>query len=343
MNITAGLEIFWYLVVGLAMIAYTVLDGFDLGVGILHPFAKTDVERRTFLNAIGPVWDGNEVWFVIVGGALFAGFPEVYATSFSSFYNLCMCLIAALIFRAAAIEFRSQKPSPKWRTTWDMVFAIASLAIAFLIGLGLGNLVEGIPLDANHDLQTHLFSTLRPYPVLVGIMAVSLFTMHGAIFLVMKTEGHLQKKLMKWTKSAIGIFIFWYAVTTWATFIYMPHMVARMKEEPWLFLVGVFALLAILNILREESRKNYGWAFISSCVGIAVFVALFGIGTYPVLIRSEIDPAANSLTIFNASSSTLTLEVLMIIVIIGVPAVIGYGIWIYRIFRGKVRLGASSY
>lgn len=340
---TEGLEFFWYLVVGLAMVAYTVLDGFDLGVGILHPFAKTDIERRTFLNAIGPVWDGNEVWFVIVGGALFAGFPEVYATSFSGFYNLCMCLIAGLIFRAAAIEFRSQKPSRAWRTTWDWVFALSSLAIAFLLGLALGNLVEGIPLDADHVLLTEHFSILRPYPILVGIMGVALFTMHGAIYLVMKTEGPLHEKVKKWTMWAIGGFLFWYALTTWATLTYMPHMVAKMREEPYLFLVGLFALLVLLNIIREMKRNHFGHAFLSSCISIAVFISLFGIGTYPVLIRSEIDPAANSLTIFNASSSSLTLKVLMIIVIIGVPVVLAYGYWIYRIFRGKVKLGSSSY
>lgn len=340
---TVGLEILWYFVVGIAMIAYTVLDGFDLGVGILHPFAKSDVERRTFLNAIGPVWDGNEVWFIIVGGALFAGFPEVYATAFSGFYNLCMCLIASLIFRAAAIEFRSQKPSSAWRTTWDMVFSISSLAIAFFIGLGLGNLVEGIPLDENHVLMTDHFTIYRPYSILVGIMGVALFTMHGAIFLVMKTEGRLQVKLKKWARRTIGIFIFWYAVTTWATFVYMPHMVERMKNDPYLSLVGLFALLAMINVLWQEQRKCYGYAFISSCFGIALFVALFGIGTYPVLIRSSINPADFSLTIFNSSSSALTLKVLMIIVMIGVPLVLAYGFWIYRIFRGKVKLGPHSY
>lgn len=340
---TVQLEILWYFVVGFAMIAYTILDGFDFGVGILHPFAKTDIERRTFLNAIGPVWDGNEVWLVIVGGALFAGFPEVYATVFSGFYNLCMCLIAALIFRAVAIEFRSQKPSTTWRTVWDMVFAFASLLIAFLIGLGLGNLVQGIPLDANHDLVVEHFSILRPYPILVGIMSTALFTMHGAIYLVMKTEGHLQARLMKWTTRTIIIFIACYAATTWATLTYMPHMVDRMRDEPYLYLIVLGAVLAIANIVREERRRNFGRAFISSCIGIALFVAIFGIGTYPVLVRSQLDPKANSLTIFNSSSSALTLEVLLIIVLIGIPFVIGYGIWIYRIFRGKVKIGKSSY
>jgi len=338
-----GLEVFWYLVLGLSLIAYTCLDGFDFGVGILHPFAKTDLERRTFLNAIGPVWDGNEVWLVIVGGALFAGFPEVYATAFSGFYNMLMTLIAALIFRAAAIEFRSQKPSKTWRGTWDWVFSIASLMIAFIIGLGLGNLIEGIPLDANHDLQTHLFTSLRPYPILVGIMAVSLFTMHGGIFLMMKTEGALQKKLTIWTAKAIGFFIFWYFLTTCATLVYMPHMTERMLDHPALFLVGLAALLAILNVQREAWKGRFGSAFLSSCLGIGCFIALFGVGTFPLLIRSNINPDMYSLTVFNSASSVLTLKVLLIIVIIGIPLVIGYGIWIYRIFRGKVRIDPHSY
>ncbi len=339
----AGLEFLWYLVIAFSVIAYTVLDGFDLGVGMLHPFVRTDTERRTFLNAIGPVWDGNEVWIVVVIGALFAGFPSVYATLFSSFYNLTMVLIACLIFRAAAIEFRSQKPSPRWRSLWDMVFAIASFGIAFFIGLAFGNLVQGIPLNAEGELEKALFNPWRPYPILIGVLAMALFTMHGAIFLVMKTEGELQEKLKKWTGRAIILFFIVYATTTWATWVYMPHMTERMRQSPGFLSIGVLAFLSIVNIFWEEHKRRYGRAFISSCIGIALFVALFGVGTYPMLIRSDIDSATYSLTIYNASSSALTLKILIIIAILGVPLVIAYGIWIYRIFRGKVKLGSHSY
>ncbi len=333
----------WYFVIGIAIIAYTVLDGFDLGVGILHPFTKGDENRRIFLNSIGPVWDGNEVWLVIVGGALFAGFPEAYATLFSGFYDLCMLLLMSLIFRAVAIEFRSQRYSPTWRSCWDIIFSLASLGIAFGIGLTLGNLIAGIPLDANHDLIQEQFHPWSPYPVIVGITTVALFAMHGAIYLVMKTEGKLQETLCRWSKRTITIFLLCYAVTTWATLTYMPHMHDRMRAMPYLFGVAVLALLAILNVPREMQKQKYFLAFLSSSAGIALLVAVFGIGIYPELIHSSVSPATNSVTIANAASSGLTLTVLLIIVAIGVPLVLAYGTCIYRIFRGKVQIGHMSY
>ncbi len=333
----------WYFVVGFSLIAYTVLDGFDLGVGILHPFTKTDENRRVFLNAIGPVWDGNEVWLVIIGGALFAGFPEAYATLFSGFYNLCMILLMALIFRACAIEFRSQRASPKWRSTWDIVFSISSLVIAFGIGLALGNLIVGLPLDQNHDLIREQFHEWGPYPILVGITTVALFAMHGSIFLVMKTEPPLQNDLRRWATRAIMLFLLCYAFTTWATLAYMPHMLERMRAIPILFFVAILALLAIMNVPREMKKRNEFRAFLSSACGIALLVAIFGIGTYPELIHSSVNSETNSLTILNAASSELTLGILLIIVAIGIPLVLAYGTCIYRIFRGKVKVGKHSY
>jgi cytochrome d ubiquinol oxidase subunit II len=333
----------WYLVVGFSIIAYTILDGFDLGVGILHLFARGDQNRRIFLNAIGPVWDGNEVWLVIVGGALFAGFPEAYATLFSGFYNLCMILLAALIFRACAIEFRSKGSSTQWRNFWDVIFFLGSLLIAFGVGLALGSLVEGIPLDANHDFVKAEFNLWRPYPILLGWTSVALVTMHGAIYLTMKTEGGLQRDLQRWCKRAIALFIFFYVVTTCATLLYMPHMLDRMRELPFLFGVSLFALLAILNVPREMKRRKFFRAFLSSSGGIALLILLFGIGMFPDLIHSTIDPKNNSLTLMNAASSSLTLRVLLIIVAIGIPLVLMYMSYIYRTFRGKVRLTSSSY
>ncbi len=333
----------WYFIIGFCVIAYTVLDGFDLGVGILHPFIKGDENRRIFLNAIGPVWDGNEVWLVIVVGALFAGFPSAYATLFSGFYNICMLLLTALIFRACAIEFRSQRASPKWRSLWDIVFSIASFGIAFGIGLTLGNLVAGIPLDEHHDLIHQQFHPWQPYPILVGLVTVALFAMHGAIYLVMKTEGDLQTTLRRWTNRAIMIFIFFYMLTTWATLIYMPHMHARMQTMPYLFVVALLAMLAIANVPRQMKKRKSFYAFLSSTAGIALLVAIFGIGTYPEIIHSSVNPATNSLTILNSASSELTLIVLLIIVAIGVPLVLAYGTCVYRIFRGKVRVGPTGY
>jgi cytochrome d ubiquinol oxidase subunit II len=336
------LTILMYLVLGFSVIAYTVLDGFDLGVGILHFFTKKDIDRRLFLNAIGPVWDGNEVWLVIVGGALLAGFPVVYAALCSGFYSLVMLLLAALIFRAVAIEFRSKEPSKRWRFTWDFVFSLSSLIIAFGVGLVLGNLVEGLPINEKQEFVGSLGLFFRPFPILLGITAVSLLIMHGAIYLVMKTEGELHDRLRIWANRSMIFFAIMYFFLTVATLIYMPFMAEKFRDMPWLVVIAAFAALAFANIPREFSKGNDGWAFLSSCSVIALLILLFGIGTYPHLVMSSIDPA-HSLTIFNTSSSRLTLTVLLIIVVIGVPLVLAYGACVYRIFRGKVKISSTSY
>jgi len=337
------LEVMWYLVVIVAMIAYAVLDGFDLGVGVLHLFTKKDNDRRIFLNAIGPVWDGNEVWLVIVGGALFAGFPDVYATSLSTFYNLVMILLCGLIFRAVAIEFRSKRTSMKWRSTWDRVFSAGSIVIAFGLGVALGNLIEGVALDKNHDFVGSFTDFFRPYPFVMGLTTLALFTMHGAIFLAMKTEGDLHEKVRLWVNYSIAFFVIFYISLTMMTLVTKPHMTERMLAQPWLFGVGFLALLAIANIPWQIKKLNDGWAFVSSCLSIALLLALFAIGTFPVLMRSSIDPENYSLTAFNSASSPLTLTVLLIIVAIGVPLVLAYGFYIYRVFRGKVAIDKTSY
>ena len=337
------LETLWYAVICLSVLFYTVLDGFDLGVGALHLFSRTDEQRRTFLNAIGPVWDGNEVWIVIVMGGIFAGFPNVYATIFSGFYTLLMFLIAGLIFRAVAIEFRSKRESPKWRSLWDTVFCLSSTLVAFVLGLLIGNMVEGIPLNADQDFVGTFGDFFRIYPMLVGFTAVALFAMHGAAYLLMKTEGEIHQLVSRWIWPAIASFLFWYVATTLATLIYKPHMLLRFYDFPALVIFPLFSLCAILNIPRQAAKGNSGWAFISSCSSIASLLILYGLGTYPTIVPSTIDHDANSLTIYNSASSQKTLGVLLIVVLLGIPLVLGYGFWVYRIFRGKVRLEKSSY
>lgn len=335
--------ILWYMVLGVASMAYCILDGFDLGVGALHLFAKTDRQRRIFLNAIGPVWDGNEVWIVIMMGGLFAGFPNAYATIFSGFYTLFMFLIAGLMFRAVAIEFRSKRESPVWRSLWDVVFSIASILVGLVIGLLLGNMIEGIPLDATQNYTGDFADFFRPYSIIVALTAMSLFAMHGTIYLTMKTEGDAHEVVRKWINKAILVFIFFYIVTSMATFIYMPHMIEHIFKHPITIAIPVIAFLAILNIPRLISKGRDGWAFIFSCISIASLLILFGLGTYPTIVRSTIDPDTNSLTIFNTASSEKTLGILLIVVAIGVPLVLAYGAWVYRIFRGKVQLEKTSY
>lgn len=338
------LIIFWYVVIITSILSYAMLDGFDLGVGALHLFAKKDEERRIFLNAIGPVWDGNEVWLVIVIGGLFAGFPSAYAILLSSFYIPITLLIFALIFRAVAIEFRSKQYKTWWRQGWDVCFWAASLLIALIVGMILGNLVQGVPLNENHDYTGTLIGTFaQPYPLLVGIMAIALFTMHGAIFLILKTEQELQEKVIRWAQPAMIFFIISYAITTMVTLIYQSHMVETLKRKPYLFIIALVNMFVIANIPRVIHKKKYGSAFLYSCINIALLLSLFAIGLFPDLIRSSIQPENFSITIHDAASSVKTLEVLAIIVLLGLPLVFGYGIYIHRLFRGKVKIDHSSY
>lgn len=338
-----GFTVLWYLVVIASIVNYAMLDGFDLGVGMLLPFTSEDRERRIFINAIGPVWDGNEVWLVIVMGALFAGFPLVYAKLLSSFYTPIMFLVFALIFRAVAIEFRSKRPSPVWRKMWDILFASASVVIAFSVGLALGNFVEGIPLNAEFEYTGGvILNFLRPYSVLVGILTLSLFALHGAIFLSMKTEGELHNKLLAWIKPLMVGFLVAYMVTTTATLIYESHIVARLQRYPALFLIAIVNMVVIASIPVSIQRRRFGWAFLGSCGNIALLLTLFACGMFPTLIRSSIDPAY-SLTIFNTAASLKTLIVLTIMAGIGLPLVAAYMSWVYRIFRGKVILDDHSY
>lgn len=339
-----SLEVFWYVIVITSICCYAMLDGFDLGVGSLHLFTVKDVERRVFLNAIGPVWDGNEVWLVVLVGGLFAGFPFAYATFFSALYLPLIFLVCGLIFRAVAIEFRSKLESAFWRQTWDVLFSIASVIISLGVGIALGNLIHGIPLDKDHNYRGDmLLSFFHPYPLLVGVMTLALFMMHGAIYLVMKTEGELQEKLKRWISPTIVFFIMTYAITTLVTLIYQDHMVHQMRHRPYLFIFVLLSILMIAAIPYFTTRNKTGLAFLASCGNILFLLLLFALGTFPNLIRSSIDPKNNSLTVFNAAASQMTLIVLTIIVAIGVPLVICYGFYIYRTFRGKVKLDHMSY
>lgn len=337
-----NLNIVWFILVGVLLAGYAILDGFDLGIGILHPFVKGDMNRRIMINSIGPVWDGNEVWLVTGGGALFAAFPDVYATVFSGFYIAIMLIIVVIIFRAVAIEFRSKNPSPVWRNTWDWAFSISSLLIALLFGVALGNIILGIPIGPDKEPQLQFLSILNPYSLLVGITTVALFMMHGAIYGVLKTEGELQQLIKGWVNNTIIFFVITYVTTTMATLIYVPHMIDSFKEQPLFFVVALLNMLAIANIPREIFKGREFMAFLSSSASIAALLALFAIGIFPNIVASTINPEY-SLTVFNAASSQKTLEIMFIMALIGIPFVLAYTISIYWIFRGKVKIDNMSY
>jgi cytochrome d ubiquinol oxidase subunit II len=336
------LNTIWFILVGVLLTGYAVLDGFDLGIGALHLFTNKDEERRVMLNSIGPVWDGNEVWLVTGGGALFAAFPMVYATAFSGFYLAFMLLLFALLFRAVAIEFRSKQPMCWWRRMWDLTFAGGSVCSAFLIGVTMGNVAWGVPLDAQHEFAGTFLGLLRPYPLLLGVTTVALFAMHGAIYLVMKTEGELHNRIRRWINPTIIAFILCYVIFTLATLLYVPHITAAIKQEPWFFVVVVLAVLAIANIPRAVAHGRDFQAFLSSGAAMVCLMALFGIGMYPNLLYSQPQPE-NSLNLVNAASSQKTLGIMLMIALIGLPIVLAYSVSIYWIFRGKVKLDRTSY
>lgn len=336
------LNTMWFILVGVLFTGYAMLDGFDLGVGQLHLLARGDRERRIMLNAIGPVWDGNEVWLVTGGGALFAAFPEVYATVFSGFYIPFVLLLVALIFRAVAIEFRSKQPMRWWRAMWDWSFFGGSLLSALLIGIAMGNIAWGMPLDGSGEFAGSFLGLLHPYALILGVTTVALFMMHGAIYVLMKTEGELHERARGWVNPCIIFFIICYATTTMATLIYVPHMTERVRQEPAFFLVALGNMLAIANIPREIHRGEDFRAFLSSCAAMVALMALFGLGMFPNLVRAVPD-SANSLTVYTAASSQKTLGIMLNIALIGVPMVLAYSASIYWIFRGKVKLDEMSY
>ncbi len=332
----------WFILVGVLFTGYALLDGFDLGVGALHLFTRKDEHRRILLNAIGPVWDGNEVWLVTGGGALFAAFPNVYATVFSGFYLAFMLLLVALIFRAVAIEFRSKQPMRWWRQMWDVGFAAGSVLSSFLIGVAMGNIAWGIPIDDRGEFAGTFLGLLHPYALLLGITTVALFAMHGALYVVMKTEGELHDKVRGWVNNTLIFFIICYAITTMATLLYVPHMAARVRAHPWLFSVALVNMLAIANIPREIHHGRDFRAFLSSCVAMVALMTLFGLEMFPHLVLSNPNPE-NSLTIYNAASSPKTLGIMLTIALLGLPVVLAYTVSIYWIFRGKVKLDRMSY
>ena len=342
MEISFDLNTIWFLLIGALLSGYAILDGFDLGVGMLHLFVKGDKERRIMINSIGPVWDGNEVWLVTGGGALFAAFPHVYATVFSGFYDAFILLLFMLIFRAVAIEFRSKRPMHWWRQMWDVAFSIASFLIAFLMGVALGNIITGIPIGPDKEFAGTFLGLLNPYSILVGITTVALFMMHGAIYSVMKTDGELQTKLRSWVNNSIIFFAICYVTTTMATLIYYPHMVENFRSAPVIFIIALLNMLAIANIPREIFKGREFRAFLSSAVSIAALLLIFAIGIFPNIVYSNPNPE-NSLTIYNAASSEKTLTIMLIIALIGIPFVLAYTISIYWIFRGKVKLDEMSY
>lgn len=336
------LNLLWFVLLGVLLAGYAILDGFDLGVGILHMAFRNDKNRRLAINSIGPLWDGNEVWLVTFGGAMFAAFPNAYATVFSGFYVAFMLLLFALIFRAVSMEFRGKRDSQAWRSFWDYSFFGASLLATFLFGVAAGNALVGIPVDAQGVYAGTFFDLVQPYPILVGLLTVSFAAMHGAIYLFLKTEHELQQLVHRWMWRGFGLTLITFMLATIFTLAMIPHVITNFREHPWAWAFVVLVVLAFANIPRAIFLDRPFYAFVSSSLTIIGMVFLFSFSLFPNLVVSSISPAY-SLTIHNAASSQKTLKIMAIIAMIGMPFVLAYTTAIYWAFRGKVRITEHSY
>ncbi|MEW5994188.1 MAG: cytochrome d ubiquinol oxidase subunit II [Candidatus Zixiibacteriota bacterium] len=336
------LNTIWFALIGVLITGYAILDGFDLGVGVLHLFTRGDMERRINMNAIGPVWDGNEVWLLTAGGALFAAFPPVYATVFSGFYLALMLLLAALIFRAVSLEFRGKVDSSGWRKLWDWLFGLGSLLPAVLFGVAAGNVLRGVSIDANGTYTGSFLGLLNPYALLVGVLSLVLFVMHGALYMTLKTDDEMRNRMSRWASRAWVAFIAIYILATMYTFFEAPHLLEGNLSGPlfWIFLLVLLASLVYLPIALKAER--FFRAFLASSVGIACAIGIAAVSMYPIIVPSRTD-LTYSLTAYNASSTPRTLTTMLVIALIGMPIVIFYTAHIYRAFRGKTVITPESY
>ena len=333
----------WYLVIGLLFSGYAILEGVDFGAGAWHLFLRKDLSRRIAINAIAPVWDANQVWLVIGGGALFAGFPVMYATMLSAMYVPFMLFLMFNVLRAVAIKFRSDEEMLWWRKTWDYVYSISSIMISFLLGVVLGNILQGFALGPNFAYKGDMFfSFLSPYAIMVGLTTLSLFMTQGAIYLLLKTEGRLHARLTFLLKKGMIFFIISFGITTLYTLVFIPEVTANFRANPLYFVVPLISFLAVANVPRLASKKRYMLALVFSSLTMAFLLVLVALQLYPTLLISTIDPKY-SVTIYNAASSQKSLGIMLTIVVIGTPLLAAYFIFLYRTFNGKVKLDDTSY
>lgn len=335
------LNIIWFILIAVLLTGYAALDGFDFGVGVLSLFTKKSEDRRILINSIGPIWDGNEVWVLTGAGAIFAAFPHVYATVFSGFYIALMLLLLALIARAVSMEFRSKVESVSWQLIWDRTFGISSLLAALLLGVALGNIAQGLPVDLDKNIRINLFQLLTPYPLVIGLLSVALFSLHGALFALNKTVDSLQAAIKEFALKVYWVSFALYALASVLTFVMVPHLLTNFNSFVLWYVVPLIGLALILLIPSQIKKNNYKMAFLYSFIVVASLMTTFAIGLFPNLVPA-IDPA-NSLNIYNSASSQMTLTIMLIIALIGMPLVVAYTIWVNKVFRGKVVIDETSY
>jgi cytochrome bd ubiquinol oxidase subunit II len=329
------LETIWFLLWGVLWAVYFMLDGFDLGLGTLVPFiTDNDIEKRVAYNSMGPFWDGNEVWLITAGGVTFAAFPTTYAVMFSALYTPLLLLLFGLILRAVALEFRSKSDDLGWHKLWDACLFLGSFVPALLLGVAFANIFRGIPIDADGDFQGNLLTLLNPYGLLGGILFVLLFLVHGALWLAIKAEAPLGDRSGRvagriwWALLVVAVIFL--GATWFATSLYQNYL-----SYPVLLLIPLITVVALLTVRVFIAKSAWWKAWFASSLTI-VGTTLFGVvGLYPNLLPSSLNPAY-SLTIFNSSSSPLTLKIMLGVTLFFVPIVLIYQIWGYHLFKDKV-------
>ena len=327
------LNVIWFLLIGVLLGGYAVLDGFDLGAGMLQVFNKKEADKKAVIKAIAPFWDGNEVWLLTGGGALFAAFPHVYATVFSGFYLALMLLLVALIFRALSIEFRNEVESDSWRGFWDKAFVLSSFVATLLLGVALGNIYTGIPLDGQMNFTGSFFTLLRPIPLLVGLTGVFMICTQGAAYLSLRTEGTLQKSLKSKLKVNWLLFVIFAGLTTASVAVLNPAKIALLFSNPFGYLAVILFFGGVVSLPLFLKKDGLVKVFLASSTIIISMFLIVAATIFPDLVPA-LDPL-KSLTIYNASSSQLTLKVMLIIALIGMPIVLLYTAFVYRVFRTK--------
>ena len=337
------LQTIWFILIAVLWIGFFFLEGFDFGVGMLLPFlGKKDEERRAIINAIGPHWDGNEVWLLTAGGATFAAFPMWYATMFSGFYLALFLLLLGLILRGVAFEFRSKDYNPKWRNRWDWAIFVGSALPALLIGVAFSNLAAGVPIDENMNFTGNLMTLLingNGYALLGGILSVLVFAVHGAIFLSLKLEGDMQERAREmakrlWNPAMVVVLIF----GVWTFFA--TDFVAHLGINPGVFPLGAVVTIALAGLVFLP-RKMDGWAFAMTGLHLVLTQISFFLLLFPRVMISTINPEY-SLTIYNASSSPYTLRVMTIVALIFVPIILAYQGYTYWVFRKRITTEKKS-
>jgi cytochrome d ubiquinol oxidase subunit II len=360
------LKLIWWLLVGALLIGFALLDGFDLGVGTLLPFvARTDDQRRVLLNAIGPTWEGNQVWFITAGGALFAAWPFVYAAAFSGFYWAMLLVLFALFFRPVGFDYRSKVADPRWRAAWDWGLFVGGAVPALVFGVAFGNLLQGVPFHLDDFMRPYytgsFWGLLNPFALLAGVVSVAMLTMHGAVFIQLRTEGAVHDRALKVVPVAGLVLLAAFAAAgVWQAFgiegfriVSMPDpggvvnplsktvetapgaWLANYGAHPWTMAAPAAVFLGGLAALALSRARRPGLAFIASGLAVAGVILTAGFAMFPFVLPSSTRPNA-SLTVFDAVSSHRTLNLMFIAVVLFLPLVLVYTSWVYRVLRGKI-------